>query len=58
MAYKVKKQGKKWLIIKVDGNIIVGRSDTKAKALRSIGYREEAEAKKKTGNVWKPKKVL
>lgn len=38
------KKGKKWLI--KDGRKVVGRSDTKAKAERSAGYRQEAIAKK------------
>lgn len=49
MAIKVKKSTakntkKKWLI--KDGRRVVGRSDTKAKAERSAGYRMEAVMKK------------
>jgi hypothetical protein len=52
MPYKVRKNQsqnngrKKWLILGEKGKIL-GSSDTKAKATRSIGYREEAEQVKK-----------
>lgn len=46
MAYHIKKKGKKYLIIRDEDNIVVGKSDSKAKAKRSIGYRMEAVAKK------------
>lgn len=38
--------GKKWLIIRTEDKKIVGRSDKRAKAMRSIGYRMEAIAQK------------
>lgn len=39
---KKKSKWKKWLIIREDTGETVASSDTRAKALRSIGYREEA----------------
>jgi hypothetical protein len=39
---KKKSKWKKWLIIRGDTKETVASSDTRAKALRSIGYREEA----------------
>lgn len=54
MPYHIKKKGKKYQIVRDEDNVVVGTSDSKAKAQRSIGYRMEAikekekmEAKKK-----------
>jgi len=48
MPYVVKKgKDKKFLIVNQKTGITVGKSTTLAKANRSIGYREEAENKKK-----------
>lgn len=45
---KSKKNGrKKWLIVRKDTGQIVGSSSSKAKAGRSIGYREQGEKAKK-----------
>lgn len=46
MPYHVKKAGKKFKIIRDEDNVVVGTSESKAKALRSAGYREEAIYKK------------
>lgn len=46
MPYHVKKVGKKFKIIRDEDGVVVGTSDSKAKALRSIGYREDAIRKK------------
>jgi hypothetical protein len=45
MPYHIKKVGKKFKIIRDEDNVVVGTSDSKAKAQRSIGYRMEAIAK-------------
>lgn len=44
--FKLKKRGKKWDIVRTEDNVVVGTSDFKARALRSIGYRVEAVMKK------------
>lgn len=46
MSYHLKKVGKKFKIVRDEDGVVVGASDTKAKAMRSIGYREEANMKK------------
>lgn len=46
MPYHIKKKRKKYLIIRDEDNVVVGKSDSKAKAKRSIGYRMETVAKK------------
>lgn len=46
MPYHLKKKGKKYLIIRNEDNVVVGKSDSKAKAMRSIGYRMQAVEKK------------
>lgn len=61
MAIKVTKSiakntKKKWLI--KDGRRVVGRSDTKAKAERSAGYRMEAIAKKPEPRIVKNSKSI
>lgn len=53
MPYHIKKVGKKFQIIRDADNVVVGTSDRKAKALRSIGYRMEAESKKKGHKAYK-----
>jgi len=55
MPYHLKKKGKKFQIIRDEDNIVVGTSDTKEKAQRSIGYRMEAI--KKTEQVNKALKL-
>lgn len=45
MPYHIRKKGKKYLIIRDEDNVVVGKSDSKAKAMRSIGYRMQAVAK-------------
>lgn len=48
MPYTIRKVGKKFAIVnKVTGKI-VGRSDTRRKAMGSIAHREDAEKAKKT----------
>ncbi len=37
------KDGKKWEIVRDEDNVVVGRSTSRAKALRSIGHRMAAE---------------
>lgn len=57
MSYIVIKKGsgkKPYKIIRKDTGKVVGSSSTKAKAYRSIGYREEAEMKKESGMMMKP----
>lgn len=51
MPYKiVKKKGDKpYKIVKADTGEVVGSSTSKAKAARSIGYREEAKKEKPAG---------
>lgn len=44
--FHIKKRGKKWDIIRNEDGVVVGTSDYKARALRSIGYRTEAVMKK------------
>lgn len=44
--FHLKKRGKKWDIIRNEDGVVVGTSDYKARALRSIGYRTEAIMKK------------
>lgn len=46
MPYHIKKQGKKFKIVRDEDGVVVGTSDSKAKALRSIGYREDAIMRK------------
>lgn len=46
MPYHLKKVGKKFKIIRDEDGVVVGTSLSKAKALRSIGYREDAIRKK------------
>ena len=59
MPYQIKKAGKKFKIIRDEDGVVVGTSDSKAKALRSIGYREEAHVKKEgKGVISKRIKVL
>lgn len=53
--FHIKKKGKRWAIIRNEDKVVVGYSDYKAKALRSIGYRTEAvmkniKANNKKGN--------
>lgn len=57
MPYKVikKKGARPWKIMK--GNKIIATSTTKAKALRSIGYRENAEMIKKEQK-WRSKRKI
>jgi len=55
MPYHLKKKGKKYQIIRDEDNVVVGTSDTKEKAQRSIGYRMEAI--KKTEQVNKALKL-
>ena len=58
MSYHTKKVGKKIAIVRDQDGVVVGKSDTKAKALRSIGYREDANIRKaKQGNA-KPIRYL
>lgn len=49
MPYKIVKRkcARPWKIIKKTTGEVVGSSTSKAKAARSIGYREDAESKKK-----------
>jgi hypothetical protein len=42
MPYHLKKKNKEWQIVRDEDNVVVGVSNTKEKALRSIGYRMEA----------------
>ena len=59
MTYHVAKKGKRYAIVRDEDKKVVGTSDTKKKALRSIGYRMEAHMKaEKKGAVKKPFKVL
>lgn len=44
---KKKSKWKKWLIIREDTGEIVASSDTRAKAKRSIGYREAGAKEEK-----------
>lgn len=44
--FHLKKRGKKWDIVRNEDGVVVGTSDYKARALRSIGYRTEAIMKK------------
>jgi len=45
MPYHIRKAGSKYLIVRNEDKKVVGRSDSRAKAERSIGYRMDAEAK-------------
>ena len=53
--FHIKKKGKRWAIVRNEDNVVVGISDYKARALRSIGYRDDAinksiRAEKRQGN--------
>lgn len=58
MSYHTKKVGKKTAIVRDEDGVVVGKSDTKKKALRSIGYREDALRKKAQNGIAKPLKYL
>ena len=58
MSYHIKKKGKKYQIVRDEDNVVVGTSDSKAKAQRSIGYRMEAIAEKEKKEGKKYKKVV
>lgn len=45
MSYTIREEGGKFLIVNQEGNV-VGKSDARDKAERSIGYREKAEKEK------------
>ncbi len=47
MPYRIRKRGNKYEIVRLTDNKVVGRSDTRAKARASIGYRMRAHKKKK-----------
>ena len=51
MPYKIVKKGgeRPYKIVKADTGKVVGSSTSKAKASRSIGYREEAKREKPAG---------
>lgn len=55
MPYIIKKKGKKYQIVNKETGKVVGTSDSKAKAGRSIGYRMEAEMKKRGKKMTAPK---
>lgn len=57
MPYHIKKKGKKYQIVRDEDNVVVGTSDSKAKAQRSIGYRMEAIMKKEKQEAKKGKKL-
>lgn len=59
MTYHVAKKGKRYAIVRDEDKKVVGTSDTKKKALRSIGYRMEAHMKSENkGAMKKPIKAL
>ncbi len=46
MPYNIREKGKKFEIVRKEDGKVVGISDTREKAERSIGYRMQGEAKK------------
>lgn len=57
MPYHIEKNGKKFDIVRDEDGIVVGTSDTKAKAQRSIGYRMKAvKVKEQVEKAYKPRK--
>lgn len=58
MAYHLKKKGKKYQIVRDEDKVVVGTSDSKAKAERSIGYRMEAIMKKEKQESKKKEKKM
>ncbi len=61
MPYHIKvdnRKKKRFLIVRDEDDVVVGSSDTEAKAKRSIGYRMEAESPvmKKVNKTYRPRK--